>query len=373
MRKSYIISAVIAVAFLGWLFSGQFIDAADDGATVTGEIEPGAERALPQVRVAIVEAQTINQEVVVYGRTEPARDVEIKAETYGRVVGVMTDEGTFVEAGQPIVTLDTRERQAMLQGARAEQRQREIEYQAALKLGEKGFQTETAIAEAEAELESAKARVRQWEITLDHTEIRAPFSGILERRHVEIGDYLDTGEAVGLVIEQNPFLVTAEITEAFANVVQPGMAAHAELATGQRVSGRVTFVGTQAQPGTRTIPIEVRIENPNKRFASGVSATVTIELPPVSAHRISSALLSLNDQGRVGVKLVDDEDRVQFVPADIARAETDAIWVEGLPERARVITVGQGFVRDGEKVRTISEKGPQVGAADSKERRGPAS
>ena len=60
--------------------------------------------------------------------------------------------------------------------------------------------------------------------------------------------------------------------------------------------------------------------------------------------------VSLSPEGRLGVKTVDDEDRVVFNAIEIVRAEIDGIWVTGLPETARIITVGQGFVNAGEIV-----------------------
>lgn len=75
----------------------------------------------------------------------------------------------------------------------------------------------------------------------------------------------------------------------------------------------------------------------------------------MAAHRISAALLVLDDDGRLGIKAVDDTDTVRFFPARIVRAEAEDIWLGGLPERLRLITVGQGFVVDGQKVRVQLE------------------
>jgi membrane fusion protein, multidrug efflux system len=73
------------------------------------------------------------------------------------------------------------------------------------------------------------------------------------------------------------------------------------------------------------------------------------------AHRIPASLLALNDAGLLGVKAVDQDEEVVFYPADVVRAQADAVWLAGLPEQVRVITVGQGFVRAGDQVRAVPE------------------
>ena len=73
------------------------------------------------------------------------------------------------------------------------------------------------------------------------------------------------------------------------------------------------------------------------------------------AHRLPSALLSLDDQGVLGVKSVNNEGRVVFHEAHIERADGDAVWLSGLPDELKIITRGQGFVQPGEQVRVTDE------------------
>ena len=78
------------------------------------------------------------------------------------------------------------------------------------------------------------------------------------------------------------------------------------------------------------------------------------------------ALLSLNDAGIIGVKIVDDQETARFVPVQILGDEIDGIWIAGLGERARLITVGHEFVKSGQKVRAVDEAaGKKAGAPAS--------
>jgi multidrug efflux system membrane fusion protein len=110
------------------------------------------------------------------------------------------------------------------------------------------------------------------------------------------------------------------------------------------------YLSRRAEPETRTFRIEVVVPNPDLEIAAGMSASLRLRFGETSAHRLSAALLALDEQHRLGVKVVDDADVVRFVPVDLVRAESDAVWVAGLPDPVRVIVVGQGFVRDGDTV-----------------------
>ncbi len=362
LKTSHLIAGGLALALAGWLISGQ-LGAGDPAPAATPAAQ--SEAPAPSVRVREVQAEPVEQVLVINGKTEPARAVELRAETDGRVVEIGPERGARVEQGELLFRLDPRDRAALVSQAEATLRQRELEATAAEQLGERGFQADTRVAEAQAALEVARAALERARLDLAHTEIRAPFDGILETRPVEIGDFVDVGDAIARVIEQDPFVVTGQVAEREVGRLAAGMPGEARLVTGQTLEGRLRYVGSEADPATRTFKVELEVENSSGRFAAGVSAELRIAYERAPAHRLPASLLALNDQGQLGVKAVDDDDRVVFHPAQIVRAEADAVWLAGLPERLRVITVGQGFVRGGDEVRPVpeapgSESGPLV-------------
>jgi multidrug efflux system membrane fusion protein len=101
---------------------------------------------------------------------------------------------------------------------------------------------------------------------------------------------------------------------------------------------------------TRTFAVELEVPNPDGTLPAGVTAEIQITGGTAMAHKISPSLLSLETDGTIGVKTLDDQDQVVFHPVEIARSQTDGIWVTGLPETARIITVGQGYVLAGQMV-----------------------
>jgi multidrug efflux system membrane fusion protein len=355
LKSSYLIAAGIAIGLVGWLASGQIGTGRSTPEAPTGVADATESRPLSTVRVRELVAAPVRREIVVNGKTAPARAVTVRAEASGRVEEVGVERGAMVAAGDVLVRLDPRERRAMVEEAEASLRMRQIEYAAAEKLGAKGYQSETKVAEAKANLEAAQAALARARVELDHTEIRAPFDGVLERRPVEIGDYVDVGDEVAMVIEQDPFLVIGDAAETELGSLAVGMSGWARLVSGERVEGKLRYVASMADLATRTFRVELEVPNQDGRFTANVSAELHLPLEAVPTHKVSSALLVLDDAGELGVRAVDPAGVVRFHPATVVRSEAEAVWLAGLPERVRLITVGQGFVTSGQTVTPVME------------------
>ncbi|MEZ5931380.1 MAG: efflux RND transporter periplasmic adaptor subunit [Alphaproteobacteria bacterium] len=360
-KTSYVIAGVLAAGLAGWLLSGQVGGAApDDAAPETGSAAD--EPKLLTVRVRDLVAEDIAREIVINGKTEPLRRVELRAETNGRVIEVAGREGSSVDQGEVLIRLDPRDREAAKLEAEALLRQRRIELDAAKKLGEKGFQAETNVALAEANFAAGEAALKRAELDLEHTYIKAPFAGVLDRRPVEIGTFVDIGDRVAVLLDQDPYLVTGEVTETEVGVLEPGMSGRARLATGDEIEGKLRYVASEADAQTRTFEIELEVPNPGGRLAAGVSAEIRLAVEHVPAHRVSPSVLTLADDGTLGVTTVDARDVVMFRPVEIAKADQNQVWLTGLPDRVRLIVVGQGFVSDGAKVQPVPvEDGGKAG------------
>jgi len=157
MKTSYYVAAAVALVAGGWVLSGQFHEVP---ATEPGEASPAAaDTALPMVRVRQQTAEPRAVEVILRGRTEAVRHVEVRAETKGKIVEVLAEKGSIVEEGALLARISDDDRQARLQQSKALLAQREVEYNAAAKLSKQGFKSETATAEAMANLEEARAMV----------------------------------------------------------------------------------------------------------------------------------------------------------------------------------------------------------------------
>ena len=116
------------------------------------------------------------------------------------------------------------------------------------------------------------------------------------------------------------------------------------------MEGFVSYVAPAANPETRTFAIEVTIDNPDNKIVEGMTVEIYLPMPEQQLHKISPSILSLNDDGQIGVKTLDDQNVVSFVPVQIVADKADYMLIDGLPETARVITVGQDFVVGGQTV-----------------------
>jgi multidrug efflux system membrane fusion protein len=116
------------------------------------------------------------------------------------------------------------------------------------------------------------------------------------------------------------------------------------------VEGTVSFVGKVADEATRTYGIEVEIDNSDYRIASGLTAEIILPVQQTTAHKITPALLTLDDGGNVGVRTMNSNNEVEFYLVEIVREEENGVWISGLPEVTTLITVGQELVIAGETV-----------------------
>lgn len=355
MKRSYLLALLIAALAAAWVLSGQFQNPgaqAPSREVVEVPSLPEDEARLPAVRVAHLQARPHSRSIVVRGRTEAKRTVQLRAETDASVVEVPVEKGSAIEKGTVIVRLAVDERRARLEEAKALVRQRQIEYDAAQQLKDKGYRSETQFAAAAAQLDAARAMVNQMEVEIAKTTIRAPFAGILDARPVNVGDYVRKGDTVALIVDQDPFLVTAFVTEEQVGRLSVGQQGTARLATGREVSGRVSFIAAQAEPETRTFRVELEVSNPEHLLKDGVTAELSFPTGEVLAHFVSPAVLTLDDDGTVGVRTVNAENLVEFHPVRIIDDRADGVWLSGLPREVDVIVVGQEFVQAGQKVRT---------------------
>jgi multidrug efflux system membrane fusion protein len=386
MRRSYLIAGAIAVLAAGWLASGMLTrHDGGEAATVTptpqasaapladeapevvsdqpGEIvEPTGAPVSPAPAEAggIVSVQVMDslaspqpRTIVLRGRAEADNVVEIRAETYGRVTKTPAEKGTIVHVGDKLAIIDPSDRAARLAEAKALLQQRKAESDAAKRLAEKGFAPKLNLTELAANLALAQAQVAAMEIEISHLSIEAPIEGVLDVRAIEVGSYLQVADPVATIIDLDPIVLVGFATERDVGQLEIGGAANARLLDGRQVTGKLRFISSRAEQETRTFRIEVEVPNADYAIRDGLSAELVIPVDAVPAHRISPAILTLGPSGEVGVKLVDDANKVRFTPVEILREDPAGLWIVGLAEKARMIVVGQDFVLDGQLVRPV--------------------
>jgi multidrug efflux system membrane fusion protein len=351
MRRSTLIAGAIALAAAVWIGSGLLVPHEEAAQERAVDAMREAEATPPQrVRVREMTARETITPFVVHGHTKASRQVVMRAETGGRVVEVPVNKGALVAAGDVLARLDMGNRRERLDEAQALVAQRELEFNAASSLAKSDHGSRTRLAETRAELEAARAALAAVRKDIADTVIRAPVAAMLNHRAVEIGDLLSPGGEVATLLDLDPGTVSAEASERVVGRLSLGAPAEVRLIDGRTVQGTVAWVSSSASPGTRTYPLEIAITNPQQDIPEGMTAEIRLALETVVAHLVSPAVLTLNDAGAVGVKLVDESDTVQFARVEIVRDSPEGMWLAGLPEHVRLITVGQEFVLTGQRV-----------------------
>ncbi len=381
------------VAFAGGsTTSTEDIVAADETATDVEEtLEKEPTDGMRVVAMHSV-AQTIDSAVVLRGRTEAARQVTVAAETSGLVISEPLRKGAMVEAGQEMCQLDPGTRQASLAEARARLteaegripeaeaaiaeanarvREAEINLNAASRLSQDGFASETSLVSAqaamdaaqagvqransglksaEAGIEAAEASVAAAEREIDRLTIKAPFAGLLETDTAELGALMQPGTPCATIIQLDPIKLVGFVPELDVSKVTPGALAGARLTDGQEVQGTVSFLSRSADETTRTFQVEVTVPNPDLAISDGQTAEILIASDGRTAHLVAQSSLTLNDDGVLGVRTIDENDVAAFMPVTLLNDTVEGVWVTDLPETVDIITVGQEFVTDGVRV-----------------------
>lgn len=347
---SLILLAIVAYVSIGSLLGGG---GEANGTTGTTATETGADD-LFLVSVREMHAQEYVENIQVRGRTEALKKVELKAEVSGKIVATPVDKGDSVKAGQTICKIAPNAKEANLAKAQALAQQRKLEYDAAVELAKRGFRSDTQVASAKAELDSASAEVRQAEVELEQTSIKAPFSGLLNDRPAELGDFMQAGSICAVLLTDDPYLVVGEVSDNQVSRLEPGTEARVELTNGTVLQGKVRYISFAARVETRTFRVEVEVPNPEHTLKEGMTANILIPTESARAHFITPSLLTLKDDGSVGIRVVENG-VVQFYQADIAGNKPGGLWIKGLPNDIQLITQGQNFVTEGQKVKISIE------------------
>ena len=375
IRKSYLWALAFSLAIAAWMGSGDVIvggqERPEDVAVgETGgpdpDTEDGKDKALFRVRVRDYQIESRAAALVLRGRTEAEVRLHVKAQTAGLVESLDVQKGARIKRGDLLCRLEVGARKAKVLEARAKVAQAELDYQASSKLSKKGHSSKVKVAADKATLDAARANLESAVLDLERTNITAPIDGVVEDVPAEIGDYLPIGGACATLVQLDPLIVVGAVAERDIGQLREGMGASAKLITGQTVTGKIRYIAPATDPKTRTFRIEAEIANPDRALREGVTTDLTIEFEAEPAHRLPTSLLTLDDAGRIGVRMVDNGDIVRFKPVKLLDDAQTNVWVGGLPERVRLIVVGQDYVTDGQKVEPVLEEALTAAARSSR-------
>ncbi|GLR63329.1 efflux RND transporter periplasmic adaptor subunit [Marinospirillum insulare] len=344
---SSLLALALFLLLIIWLASGDFLASKSNAP----ETNPASKKTeLMQVETQWLQAKEFTPIETLQGQLLPLQQVDLLAETSGRVVQLLAKEGQRVKQGTQLLQLAEDSRPAKLARLKAEQASRAAELNAAKRLKGSNLVSENELLRLKSNLLQIEADLKAAELDLANTLPQAPFSGLLEKRHVELGEWVQTGKALFTLLNINQLKAVAQLPQQKVARIQEGQQVSLELLDGRKLLGEISLIGSLADHSTRTFQLEALVDNPKQLRLAGASVTLNIHRASIYAHHLSLASLSLDKQGRLGVKHVNQQQEVVFTPVELLSSDTNGAWLGGLPEKIQLITLGGGFVDAGTSV-----------------------
>lgn len=316
------------------------------------------------VEVAPITTETFIEEIRLTSVAMANQDVMIEAEESGRIVELFADRGDWVAANAPIAKIDDQILQSQVRQARAASELAQQTWERRKRLWEEDqVGSEIAYLEAQFTAEQAAATLEGLEERLARTIVRAPFAGILDERHVDVGAMVGPGETVGRMVDTNPIKVFAGVPERYAPDVRVGAGAQLRFeALGDDVhQSRIRYVGTAINQRNRTFPIEVVLPNPNGAIKPQMVANMAITRRQVEeAVVVPQDALVRVENGYVAfvVKQEAGRDIAEVREVVLGPTRRNLVVVEeGLATGEQLVVVGQKSVENGDRVAVVGTQG----------------
>lgn len=345
---SYALASLLVLVLVIWLAFGNFQRFQTTPPDATTQQDSG-----PRVEIMVQHSTPFIPQQIVQGQLTAARETTLRANVAGYVVEKPVSQGSRVQSGDTLLVLDNDALPERLQQARDELAVAEAEYAGARNLRERQLISQPELLRLQSALSASAAQVAQLQNQLDHSRPTAPFDGVLNRIQVELGDLLQPGEEWAHLVDDRRLKGTAWVSQQQVGDLTVGLPVTARLLNGDHLEGELTFISHRAEEATRSFYVEASLDNPAGKRLAGGSAELTITLPPRQVHTLSPALFSLNSEGQLAVKHLDDNNQVQQTAVELVSADIQRAYVTGLPDPLRLITLGAGIVDIGETVEPV--------------------
>ncbi len=311
-----------------------------------------------RVQVQQFPKQQVVQLLTLNGLTAAMKSVDLVSEYSGTATKVFVANGALIAAAAKIIQLNQNALPAVLAAKRAAVQSTSLNYNSILNLHKKGLVADAALKSQLVVLRNAQASVATTTQQLKRTLIKSPFAGVLERFNIEVGQYVDSGDVIGTVNDFSHLKVNAVLSEKEVFAIRNRGVSYVDIvfAAGVTQSAVINHISTVADNNNRGFALELLVNNPPERLKiAGVSVEISIAVKQIDAAILSPALFSLNNLGEIGIKYVDTNNKVAFLRITVLGTQPQGAQVigEGLFDK-RIITSGQGFVKEGQTVVAVA-------------------
>jgi membrane fusion protein (multidrug efflux system) len=337
---------------------------------IESAVHAGAFQPPPEAVTSIVtQREQWPASMTAIGTIEAVHGVMVSADLPGTVARINFDSGKAVREGEILVELDTRQERAQLASLEAQRDLAKVNFGRMQELVNAGVISRMDYDQATAQQKATEANVAEIRATIDRKTIRAPFSGILGIRKVNLGQYLPAGSPVVSNQSLNPIYVNVGVPQQAAAQVHVGrnLRVTTEDVAGKVFAGSVTAIDSEVDPTTRNIQVQATLSNPEGKLRPGMFVQVEM---PLGASRSVIALpasaINYAPYGDSVFVITDLKDptgkayrgvRQQFVKVEGARGDQVAV-ISGLNPGEEVVTSGVFKLRNGAAVQINNKVQP---------------
>ena len=320
-------------------------------------------RRIINVGIERLQPRSFTDVIRLTGTVVADRSVVVATEEGGTISRVVVDKGQSVRAGDILAEIDDEMLRAQRDESQAQMSLTQQLWDRTRRLYEEdGIGTENEYLQARYNAEQAKARLALAEARLGHTKIRAPFDGVLDARHVEVGSVVGPGTAIATVVDLSPLKVAVGVPERYAADVRKGARAVVVFdALGDTSSALVEFVGASVHPSNRTFPVELALDESDHVIKPEMVADVVLERRFLQSAVIVPRQSLVRTEGGfsafVAIDIRGDEAMAEVRPLTLgASAQDEVVVIKGLRADDRLVVLGQTQIAQGDRLRIVSER-----------------
>ncbi len=373
MRKRMIVMLVAVTVFVGLIGTVKFRQI-QAGAAQAASFQPPPEAVTTIVAREVQWPATI----AAIGTVAAVHGVTVSADLAGIVEAITFESGRSVTAGELLVRLDTRQERAQLAAAEAQRDLTRMNLDRARGLRDQGILPEADYDRNLAESKQAEARVGEIRATIERKQIRAPFTGLLGIRQVNLGQYLTDGAPVVPLQSLDPIYVNFSVPQQEVAELRAGREVRVTAEGEKRieVTGKITAVNSIVDEATRNIEVQATFANPRGELRPGMFVKAEVVLGVgASMTALPASAISYAPYGDSVFVVADLQDpkgasyrgvRQQFVKLGGSRGDQVAV-VSGVAAGDEVVTSGAFKLRNGAAVKVNNQVQPSNNPAPKPE------
>ncbi len=320
---------------------------------------PGQKRRPVLVETATVQRMVLARKVEAVGTTRARQSIDIRSAESGRVVDLLFSPGTVVGEGETLARLDSAREVADVAEARAERREAELALERARALAERNNIAKATVDQLEAAYDATDARLRRVEKSLADRTVRAPFSGKVGLKQVDVGARVDEDTVITTLDDLTEIEIDFKIPEVYFGAVALGQMIEATSAAfeNRRFSGEITTIDSRIDPVSRAFKVRAKIPNADLTLPAGMFMLVDLTLAEREALTVPEDAVVLTERQASVFVIENDKATLRIIELgqrDIGRVEVKS----GLKEGEQIAVTGLQRLRAGSAVRSIEPETP---------------